>query len=241
MKIGDTAEISTLENQTPSRVRVAEIFRTGLYDYDAVWLYITPENFARLHKQTTFTPSVLSVSVKDIYRANETANLIRRNLGDKYRIIDWQEANQPLFAALSLERNVALAIIGLIIFIAALNITTTLALLVNERRLDIAILRTCGATGKSLMKIFLLEGSLIGAFGILFGVMFGLSGCFAANYFKLISLSAEIYSLNQITLAPDLLNILLIICAAFGLCAVATFFPARQASRIKPLENLRRQ
>jgi cell division protein FtsX len=113
-----------------------------------------------------FTPSVLSVSVADIYRANETAENIRKTLGENFRVVDWQEANRPLFAALSLERKVAFAVIALIIFVAALNITTTLALLVGERRSDIAVLRTCGARSRSLMTIFLLEGVFLAFAGI---------------------------------------------------------------------------
>ena len=183
----------------------------------------------------------MSVSVKDIYRAGETANAIREILGDKFKVVDWREANQPLFAALSLERKVALAIIGLIIFIAALNITTTLALLVNERRLDMAILRTCGATTKSLTFIFLLEGFFLGFAGIVGGVIIGLLGCCLGNHFKLISLSAEVYSLNHISFAPTTANVLLIMFAVFLLCLAATVYPAWKASKIKPLENLRRQ
>ncbi len=241
LKIGDTAEIATIGNQTPTRVKIAEIFQTGLYDYDATWIRISPENFARLHRQADFTPTLLSVTVIDIYRADKTANLMRANLGEKFKIIDWQEANQPLFAALSLERKVALAIIGLIILIAALNITTTLALLVNERKLDIAVLRTCGAKAKSLIVIFLIEGLFLGLIGISCGVIVGLLGCFAGNYFKLISLSAEVYSLNHISFAPTFSSVALIIFAAFFLCLAATAYPAFKASKIKPLENLRRQ
>lgn len=241
LKIGDSAEIATIENQTPARVTIAEIFQTGLYDYDSTWIRLTPENFARLHNQTNFTPTILDVSVKNIYQADETANLIKEIAGDKYKIVAWREANQPLFAALSLERKVALAIIGLIVFIAALSITTTLALLVNERRSDIAVLRTCGATAKSLIYIFLLEGFFISFAGIFFGVAGGLLGCSLGNYFNLISLSEEVYSLNQIRFAPDLASILWIVGAAFLLCSAAAFYPAWKAGKIKPLENLRRQ
>jgi lipoprotein-releasing system permease protein len=241
LKIGDSAEIVTLENQTPSRVRVAETFETGLYDYDLTWIYVSPEKFAQLHGQPQFTPTILSVSVKDIYKADETAQEIRARLGENFKVIDWQEANRPLFAALSLERKATLVIISLIIFIAALNITTTLALLVNERRLDIAILRTCGAKTRSLITIFLLEGLFLGFIGIFFGLVLGLLGCFIGNYFKIISLSAEVYSLNYIPLHPQITNILLIIFITFFLCLTATFYPAFKASRIKPLENLRTQ
>ncbi len=244
LKIGDEAEILTLGNQVEpkrSRVLVAETFQTGLYEYDSTWIYISPEDFAKLSGQKEFTPTILSVSVKDIYIANITAAAIRANLGENFKVLDWQEANQPLFAALSLERKVALAIISLIIFIAALNITTTLALLVNERRLDIAVLRTCGAKTKSLVFIFLIEGLFLAFVGIVSGLIMGLIGCAAGNHFKIINLSAEVYSLSFIPFRPHPANILLIIFIAFLLCLTATIYPAYKASRIKPLENLRTQ
>lgn len=244
LKIGDETEIIVLENQIePKRVKVfvAETLRTGLYEYDSTWIFISPENFARLRGQENFTPTILNVSVKDIYKARETARKIRENLGDNFKVLDWQEANQPLFAALSLERKVSLAIISLIIFIAVLNITTTLALLVNERRLDIAVLRTCGAKTRNLISVFLLEGLFLGFFGIVSGVALGLVGCFLGNYFRVINLSAEVYSLSYIPFRPVLANVLLVAFIAFALCLVATIYPAYKASRIKPLENLRTQ
>ena len=244
LKPGDEAEIITIENQSePKRslVRIADTFQTGLYEYDSTWIYISPETVAKLHGESSFTPTILSVSVADIYTANKTADEIRAKLGENFKVLDWQEANQPLFAALSLERKVALAIISLIIFIAALNITTTLALLVNERKLDIAILRTCGAKTKSLVFVFLIEGLFLGLIGIFFGVIFGLLGCILGNYFKIINISAEVYSLSFIPFRPHLSNIFLIIFTAFLLCLTATIYPAFKASRIKPLENLRTQ
>lgn len=244
LKIGDEAEIITLENESAPqtfKVAVRQIFQTGLYEYDATWIYISPENFARLKSAKNFTPTLLTLRVKDIYKANETAAEVRQSLGDDFRVIDWQEANRPLFAALDLEKQVALAIISLIIFIAALNITTTLALLVNERKLDIAVLRTCGAKTRSLIFIFLLEGLFLGFLGMFFGVLSGLLACFVGNYFKIINLSKEVYSLEYIPFHPNLDSILSIILTAFCLCLAATVYPAFKASKIKPLENLRNQ
>lgn len=241
LKVGDIAEIVTLENQTPTRVQVSEIFSTGFYDYDSAWIYVSPEGFARLQKSANFTPTHLSVSVKDIYKTAETSQKLREILDENYKILDWQEANRPLFAALSLEKKVSFAVISLIIFIAVLNITTTLALLVNERKLDIAVLRTCGAKTKSLILIFLFEGVFLGVIGIFSGILLGISACFIANHFKLVSISAEVYSLNYIPLKIDFINILQIAIVAFILCLLATIYPAFRASRIKPLENLRNQ
>ena len=244
LQVGDNAEIITLGNQIePKRTKiiVKDTFQTGLYEYDSSWIYISPEDFAKISDKKEFTPTILSVSVKDIYQADKIADEIRFNLGENFKVVDWQEANQPLFAALSLERKVALAIISLIIFIAALNITTTLALLVNERRLDIAILRTCGAKTSSLIFIFLIEGLLLGFVGISFGVILGLLGCVVGNYFQIIRLSAEVYSLNYIPFHPQFVSILLIVFITFLLCLTATIYPSLKVSRIKPLENLRTQ
>ena len=244
LQVGDKAEIITLGNQIePKRTKiiVKDTFQTGLYEYDSSWIYISPEDFAKISDKKEFTPTILSVSVKDIYQADKIADEIRFNLGENFKVVDWQEANQPLFAALSLERKVALAIISLIIFIATLNITTTLALLVNERRLDIAILRTCGAKTSSLIFIFLIEGLLLGFVGISFGVILGLLGCVVGNYFQIIRLSAEVYSLNYIPFHPQFVSILLIVFITFLLCLTATIYPSLKVSRIKPLENLRTQ
>lgn len=242
LKQGDETEIVTFENQVApnnTKVFIRETFKTGLFEYDSTWIYVSPENFARLVNQARFTPSILSVRVTDIYKADQTAAKIRQILGAEFRVIDWQEANRPLFAALSLERKVSFAIISLIIFIAVLNITTTLALLVNERRFDIAILRACGIKTKSLILTFLYEGSFLGFSGVFFGVVLGLTSCFLGNYFRLVNISAEVYSLSYIPFHPGLFDILGTILTAFLLSLAATVYPAFRASRIKPLENLR--
>lgn len=244
LRAGDETEIILPRENSPpktARVMVAEIFRTGLYDYDSTWVYLAPEDFAALSGRANFAPTVLNVTLKDIYSAGATANEIRRLLDEDFRILDWQEANQPLFAALSLERKVSFAIISLVVFIAVLNITTTLALLVGERRFDIAILRTCGAQTRSLAFVFLFEGLMLGITGIVFGLISGISLCFAANYFRLVSLPAEIYSLSFVPLRPQIFDVLLIIFAALALSLAATVYPAFRAARIKPLENLRNQ
>ncbi|MEZ5429134.1 MAG: ABC transporter permease [Pyrinomonadaceae bacterium] len=241
---GDDAELVIIEEgRTPRTcgVKIKETFRTGLYEYDSVWINVSPENLLALTDKKDFAPTTLNLSVEDIYATDETARRVRRELGENFKVLDWQEANRPLFAALSLERRMALAIISLIVFIASLNITATLALLVNERKLDIAVLRTCGARTRNLAAIFLIEGALLGLIGIFFGVIVGMSGCRLGNYFRVISLPTEVYSLDFIRLDPGWENILSIAAAAFFLALTATFYPAFKASRIKPLENLRRR
>ncbi len=244
LKAGDEAEIITFVDQfEPKRVRVVvtQIFRTGLFEYDSTWINVLPEDFAALHGEPSFSPTILSISVENIFEADQIADQIRAKLGVNFKVLDWQEANQPLFAALSLERRAGLTIFALLIFVAALNITTTLALLVNERRFDIAVLRTCGAKTLSLILIFLLEGLFLGLAGVFLGVALGLFGCLLGNYFKIISLSAEVYSLSYIPLHIDPANLSVIILTTIVLCLAAAIYPAWRASRIKPLENLRTQ
>ncbi|MGB7208935.1 MAG: FtsX-like permease family protein [Pyrinomonadaceae bacterium] len=241
---GSDAEIFLLRNGTQtrrSRVAVVEIFKTGLFDFDSMAVRVSTADFAKLYGDEQFTPRSLNISVKDIYGSDEAARSIREIAGNEFRVIDWQEANGPLFAALSLEKKVAFAIILLIILIAVLNITTTLALLVNERRSDIAVLRTCGAKAKSLVLMFVLEGLLLGTIGVLGGTILGLLACWLANSNRLISLPADVYSIAYIPLRLAVGDVLIIAAVTSVLCLIATFYPAFAASRIKPMENFRIQ
>ena len=241
---GSTIDITVFESiETPrtATLLVGEIFETGMYEYDSTWIKISEADYAKSFGGGSFTPSTLLVNLKDASDAGVIADQIGARLGNGFRAVSWQEANRPLFAALSLERRLALAVISLIIFIAALNITTTLALLVNERRADIAVLRTCGAKTRSLLWVFLAEGLLLGISGIALGVIVGLAVCAAGNVFEAVSLPAEVYSISHVPLRPSAGEILAIVAAAFVLCLTATVYPAFRASRIKPLENLRDQ
>lgn len=244
LKAGRDAEIVLLRNGDEtrrSRVEVVEIFKTGLFDFDSMTVRVSTADFAKLYGDERFTPRSLNVSVKDIYGSKETARLIREIAGNGFRVIDWQEANGPLFAALSLEKKVAFSIILLIVLIAVLNISTTLALLVNERRSDIAVLRTCGAKAKSLVLMFVLEGLLLGTIGILGGTILGLLACWLANTNRLICLPTDVYSIAYIPLRPAVVDVLIIAAVTSALCLIATFYPAFAASRIKPMENFRIQ
>ena len=242
LKQGDKAEITTLENDSTPKttaVRVSSLLNTGFFEYDSTWIIVSPDNFIKLFGKAEFLPSVLEISVGDIYESSATAARIREQTGGNLRVVDWQEANRPLYAALSLERKAAIVIISLIIFVAVLNIATTLTLLVNERRRDIAILRTCGALGKTVVGMFLFEGLILGLIGVVSGLVLGLSACLIANYFRLINLSAEVYLLSYIPLRPAVIDVVTISIFALVLCLIATIYPSMKAAGVKPLENLR--
>lgn len=224
--------------ETMRRLRVAGIFRSGLFEYDSTWIYVD------FHLAATFaggdhSASVMSVQVKDADRVKDVGAKVSAALGQEYSIVDWQQANQPLFSALALERRMGLFIIGLIIAVAALNITTMLILVVVERRRDIAVLGTLGATRLGVMMLFIIEGAVVGAIGAIAGVALGLAACFAGNYFKLVSLPADVYSISNVPLNVRISETVIAALVAFVLSVLATIYPARAAARLRPVEALR--
>jgi lipoprotein-releasing system permease protein len=242
--VGDEAEIiavaSSRSSATSTRrqVRIAGMFRTGLFEYDSTWVYL-PLAAAEALVGGQHTVSVISVQVTDIYDVKNVSARIRELLPNGYTILDWQEANRPLFTALELERRVGMVIIALIILIAALNITTTLILVVMERRRDIAILNAMGATRRSIMTIFVIEGAVVGLAGAFAGVLLGAIATFVANRFNLISLPADVYSIAHVPLNVQLRDVVMAALVAFGLSTLATIYPARAAAKVRPAELLR--
>ena len=220
------------------RLRVAGIFRSGLFEYDSTWIYVAFDTATAL-AGNSHAASVMSVQVNDADNVKHVAANVSKTLGSGYSTIDWQQANQPLFAALALERRMGVFIIGLIIAIATFNITTMLILVVVERRRDIAILRALGATRTGVMLLFIIEGAVVGAVGAISGVLLGLAACFVGNYFKLVSLPADVYSISNVPLVTKPLELFLAASVAFVLSVLATIYPARSASRMRPVEALR--
>jgi len=244
LRVGETAEIVSASRGLSSsssrrRVRVAGIFRSGLYEYDASWIFLPLETAASF-AGGAHAATVISVQVANIYAVRETATKVREALGSSsYTIVDWQEANRPLFTALALERRIGVVIIALIILTAALNITTTLILVVMERRRDIAILNAMGAKGRSIMGIFVIEGAIVGLVGALLGVSLGVIATLLANRYKLVSLPADVYSISNVPLNLQLRDVVVAASVAFVLTVVATLYPARAAASVRPAEMLR--
>ena len=241
---GDIAEVISAHagispiNGNKRRVRVAGIFRSGLFEYDSTWIYLPLEAASAISSEA-HTAAVIGVQVGNIYDVKTSAAQLKQLLGSSYTTLDWQEANRPLFTALALERRIGVVIIGLIICIAALNITTTLILVVVERRRDIAILNTMGATTRSIMSIFVIEGAIVGLVGAAGGVLLGAIAVLVANHYQLISLPADVYSISNVPLSLSVRDLVLAALVAFGLSVLATVYPARAAARIRPAEMLR--
>ena len=220
------------------RLRVAGVFRSGLFEYDSTWIYVD-FNLASTFAGGAHSASLMSVQVRDVDGVKDVAARVQSSLGQEYTIVDWQQANQPLFSALALERRMGLFIIGLIIAVAALNITTMLILVVVERRRDIAVLSTLGATHTGVMLLFIIEGAVVGAIGAIAGMILGLVACVVGNYFQLVSLPADVYSISNVPLNATFSETILAAFVAFVLSVLATIYPARAAARLRPVEALR--
>ena len=235
---GDDFDVISASDSKSHRLYVAGVFRSGLFEYDSTWIYVgmgTASQFAG----TNHAATVIGVQVQDIDNVKQVSAAVSKAVGNSYTIIDWQQANQPLFAALALERRMGLFIIGLIIAIGTLNITTMLILVVVERRRDIAILNALGATRTGVMLLFIIEGAVVGAIGAVAGVVIGFIACVLGNHYKLVSLPADVYSISNVPLIPKLSEMILAALVAFVLSVLATIYPARAASRMRPVEALR--
>ena len=247
LRAGDVAQlISGDATLTPlglapryRRVRVAGIFHSGLYEYDATWVYVSLDAASRFSGERQPSASAISLEVADIYRVGEVAARVRERAGQDFVTVDWQEANRPLFTALTLERRMGLFVIAIIILLAALNITTTLVLVVVERRADIAILSAMGARSRSIMLLFIMEGALIGTIGAILGVLLGLLASLIGNRYRLVSLPADVYSISNVPFHTRAQDVALAALVAFILSLVATLYPARVAARLRPAEALR--
>ncbi len=238
VSLGDDFDVISASDSKSHRLHVAGVFRSGLFEYDSTWIYVGMDTASKF-AGTNHAATVIGVQVKDIDNVKQVSAEVSKAVGNGYTIIDWQQANQPLFAALALERRMGLFIIGLIIAIGTLNITTMLILVVVERRRDIAILNALGATRTGVMLLFIIEGAVVGAIGAVAGVVIGFIACVIGNHYKLVSLPADVYSISNVPLIPKPSEMILAALVAFVLSVLATIYPARAASRMRPVEALR--
>jgi lipoprotein-releasing system permease protein len=219
------------------RLRVAGVFRLGLLEFDSAYGYVTLETANRLIG--TSGVDHLELKVDDLIAAPAIADRIPRQLGSDYLTTDWADMNRSLYSALWLEK-IAMGIgIGLIVAVAALNIIASLVLLVMEKTRDIAILKTMGASGRSVMFIFLLQGVIIGIVGTLAGAAAGVIVSEIADRYRLISIPGDVYQITYLPFRVLPLDLTLIVLGAIAVCFIATLYPSRQAARLDPAQALR--
>jgi lipoprotein-releasing system permease protein len=254
LSVGDKVNvISPMGNITPLGMmpkmkpfRVAGIFNTGMFEYDSTLAYVSlgqAQSFFDLEDTVTG----VQLKVQDVYHTGELARSINRTLGPDYYARDWMQMNRNILFALKTEKVVMFIILTLIVLVAAFGIASTLFMVVMEKNRDIAILKSMGATGGSIMKIFVLEGLVIGIIGTALGVVSGL--LIALNLEPIISFiqkitgqnffSKDIYYLDRFPSMVVPFDVVLISVTAVLISFIATLYPAWQASRMLPAEALR--
>jgi len=220
------------------RFKVVGIIQSGFYDYDSAWGMISLADAQRLFGLGDLV-SVIEFKVDDIYKAAAIGQQLEQAAGKGFQSTNWMEQNKALFRALRLERVVTFITIGLIVFVAALNILISLIMMVMEKTKDIAVLVSMGAKPSQVRRIFMFQGVLIGVVGTIFGLILGYTASVLAGHYKIISLSAEVYSIDYVPFAPRLIDGLLIASVAILISFIATLYPAHAAARVLPAEALR--
>jgi lipoprotein-releasing system permease protein len=221
-----------------SRFRVVGIFNSGFFDYDSSWAFARLSDAQQLFGLGDLI-SVIEFKVDDIYRAAEISRDLEEAAGKGFMATNWMEQNKALFHALRLERLVTFITIGLIVFVAALNILISLIMMVMEKTKDIAVLMSMGTRKAQVRNVFIAQGMLIGVLGTAIGLVLGYAISYAGGHYHVISLSPEVYSIDYVPFVPRLIDGVLVALVAVGVSFVATLYPSWSAARILPAEALR--
>jgi lipoprotein-releasing system permease protein len=221
-----------------TRFRVVGIFDSGFYDYDVSWSFIRLSDAQRLFA-TGDVIQIIEFKIDDIYKAPQVGDELEQAAGAGFMTTNWMVQNKPLFHALRLERLVTFITVGLIVFVAALNILISLTMMVMEKTRDIAVLMSMGTRKAQVRKIFIAQGALIGLVGTAIGLVLGYALSWTGGHYHLFSLAPEVYSINYVPFAPRVIDGVLVAIVAVGTSLVATIYPSWSASRILPAEALR--
>ncbi len=221
-----------------TRFRVAGIFDSGFYDYDNSWTFARLSDVQQLSSVGNVV-TVLEFKIDDIYKAPQVADKLEKAAGPGYMTSNWMEQNKALFHALSLERLVTFITIGLIVFVAALNILISLIMMVMEKTRDIAVLMSMGTRQSQVRRIFIGQGLLIGLVGTVIGLVLGYALSWAGGHWHFFPLAPEVYSIDYIPFSPRLSDGIWVAAVAIGVSFIATLYPSWSAARILPAEALR--
>jgi lipoprotein-releasing system permease protein len=220
------------------RFRVVGLFDSGMYDYDTSFAYVSIESAQQLLRLGDSVNGI-EVKVGDIYRVDEISGEILRGLGPRYWTQDWMQMNKNFFSALKLEKAVMFIILVLIILVAAFNIASTLIMMVMEKTKDIAIMKSMGMTAKSAMRIFMIEGLIIGTLGTVLGLVGGGILCFLLKRYEFVKLPSDVYYISTLPVRVEALDVALVAVSAIAVSFLATLYPSYQASQLDPVAAIR--
>ncbi|WP_461210290.1 lipoprotein-releasing ABC transporter permease subunit [Desulfocurvus sp. DL9XJH121] len=221
-------------------LRVVGVFKTGMFEYDSSLAYVSIPAAQDVLGYAGDAVSGLELRVADVDRADEVGGRLEKVVGGyPLYVRDWKEMNQNLYAALRLEKVGISVMLAMIVLVGTFSIVTALVMLVMEKTRDIAILMSMGATSRSIRKIFILQGMIVGLAGTILGFALGLALCFLLERYQFVKLPKGIYSLDYLPVLLQWQDLAAIGLCALALCFLATIYPARQASRLLPAEALR--
>lgn len=221
-----------------TRFRVVGIFNSGFYDYDYSWSFTRLSDAQRLFALGDVI-QIIEFKIDDIYKATQVGDELERAAGPGFQTTNWMEQNRPLFHALKLERLVTFITVGLIVFVAALNILISLTMMVMEKTRDIAVLMSMGTRKAQVRQIFVAQGALIGFVGTAIGLVLGYSLSWLGGHYHAFALAPEVYSINYVPFAPRVSDGVLVALVAIVTSLIATLYPSWSAARILPAEALR--
>lgn len=219
-------------------LRVAGIFDTGDWQADSLFCYV-PLRYLQETLKIGDSITMMQIKLDDLFKAPEMKEVINDAINGRYMMYTWIEQNASFFGALQLEKLAMFLTIALIVTVAALNIISSLIMLVMEKNRDIGVLMSMGATSGGIMTSFMLQGVIIGMIGTTVGAVLGIALSSILDYFELIKLPGDIYMISSIHFKIVPADILVVCAVAMGISLVATIYPAWKASRLKPAEALR--
>jgi lipoprotein-releasing system permease protein len=220
------------------KFRVAGIFFSGMYEYDASHAYVTMDA-ARDFLDQPDRINAIQVKVSDVENADKFRPTIESAVGrEELRTRDWREINKNLFSALKLERIATFIVLSLAIIVASFCILCTLLLMVTEKGAEIAILKALGASDNAILRIFMVEGMIIGGIGTMFGVATGYAVCYGLSWFG-VRIDPDVYYIDRLPISVNAWDFAAVTAAALLICALSTLYPARAASKLLPVDGLR--